>query len=313
MTSLNDFLVSKSGLDLDNLISQTGLSGESLNITRESLGITSPIAEVYKEVTDGSRKPYSIPSIVSVNVRGNAWSQNWVNSESWTNYYNYLTGTTQADCERAFWFGLGTNNRQNTLGYSGTHLNESGILQYATNSVIGTDSMLSTFSNRTNYGPFRTRVMFLRNHHPTDAKTRTMWGQYSNYWSAGYEGSGVAIGTPNANGSYENVTGMSWSVPVNRSSGNSNYTWSWSVTIQPQTTVAIVQTNSMYYWTSSGGYKWLDINKFYNLDNTFSDFWIQPDILMTQAAHQYNDTDNQYNSISSYKIWNRTAQLYGDR
>jgi hypothetical protein len=313
MTSLNNFLVGQSGLDLSNLISQTGLSGVSLGVTRESLGITSAIDEVYKEVTDGSRTPYSIPSITSVNLRANSWQDGWSSSESWTNYYNYLSQSPNNNAERAFWYGLGTNNKQNTQSYSGMHGNDSGTLQYATNSVVGTDGMTSTISNDTSYGPFRVRVMFLRNHHPTASQSTTMWGHYSNYWSSGYEGSGVGIGTPNANGSYNNVSQVSWTSPVNRTGGNSAYTWSFGVTIPAQTTVAVVQTNSMYYWTNSGGYKWFDLNKFYNLNNTFSNQWIQPDIRMTHAAHQYNDFDNASSSLVAHKIWNRTGFLFGDR
>ncbi len=52
---------------------------------------------------------------------------------------------------------------------------------------------------------------------------------------------------------------------------------------------------------------------FYDLHTTFSDFWVQPDLKMTHAAATYNDQDNQFNIKTSYKIWNRTAQMFGDR
>jgi len=155
--------------------------------------------------------------------------------------------------------------------------------------------------------------MFLRNHHPTLAKTVSMWGHYSNYWASGHDGSGVCIGTPNTSGNYNTVTDISWTVPVNRTGGNSYYEWSWNVTIPAKTTVVVVQTNTMYYWQSGYVHWYLDSNMFYDLHTTFSDFWIQPDLKMTQAALQYNDQLNEYNVKSSWRVWARTAEMFGNR
>lgn len=285
----------------------TNQSGISLNISQAE-------DRLWKEVTDGSRRPFSIPTITTVNFRQNVWQYNWSTGEAWTNYHNYLTGAgSSADPERALWYALGTNNRQNTLGYSSTDDRTNGALQWAKNSVIGGEAQYNTITNNTSYGPFRSRVMFLRNYHATNTQSVTMYGHYNNYWSAGYEGSGVAIGTPNVNNSYSTVSDVSWSVPVNRTGGNSSYTWSWNVSIPARTTVAVVQTNSMYYWQNSGGYQWWDANKFYDLHTTFSNFWVQPDMKMTWAAWTYNDHNNEFNSRNSYRLWRRTAELFGER
>lgn len=286
---------------------KTNQSGISFNIQQAE-------DRLWKEVVDGSRRPFSIPYITSMNNRRDVWQYNWTSGDPWTNYHNYLTGAgSSADPERAFWMGLGTNNRQNTLGYSSVDPYDLGTLRYAKNSVAGGERTTNTISNDTSYGPMRFTIMFLRNHHPSLTKSCTMYGHYSNWWSAGYEGSGVAIGTPNVNNSYSTVSDVSWSVPVNRTGGNSAYTWSWNVSIPARTTVAVVQANSMYYWTSTGGYKWFDINKFYDLHTTFNDFWIQPDHKMTFAAQTYNDHNNEFNSRNSYRIWRRTAELFGER
>jgi hypothetical protein len=285
---------------------KTNQSGISLNIQQAE-------ERLFKEVTDGSRRPFQIPTITTINNRTNVWAYNWAAGESWTNYHNYLTGAGEPDMERAFWYSLGTNNRQNTLSYSAQHPDRSGRVEYAINSVAGGESQFTSWSNNTSYGPMRFRTLFLRNFHPTLTKSVTMYGHYSNYWSAGYEGSGVTIGTPNTQ-NYAGCTRVNWSVPVNRSSGNSYYTWSWNVSIPPLRTVAVVQANSMWFWTSSSGqYVWGDINKFYDLHTTFNDFWVQPDLKMTHAAATYNDHDNQFNSYTAHKIWNRTSQLFGDR
>jgi len=285
---------------------KTNQSGITLNVTQAE-------ERLFREVTDGSRRPFQIPTITTVNNRTNVWAYNWAAGESWTNYHNYLTGAGEPDSERAFWYSLGTNNRQSTLSYSSQHPDRSGVLEYATNTVAGGESQFTSWSNNTSYGPMRFRTLFLRNFHPTLTKSVTMYGHYSNYWSAGYEGSGVTIGTPNTQ-NYAGCTRVNWSVPTNRSSGNSYYTWSWNVSIPPLRTVAVVQANSMWYWTSSSGqYVWGDINKFYDLHTTFSDFWVQPDLKMTHAAKTYNDHDNQFNSYTAHKVWNRTAQMFGDR
>jgi hypothetical protein len=311
-TSLKRLINLSSGItgpELANL----GVTGTSLGITPSSLGIDQAEERIWKEVTDGSRRPYQIPTITTVNERNQSWWQIWAAGESWTNYHNYLTGNTQPDCERAFWFSLGTNTRQNTVGYATSSGYANGQIVYAKNSMVGNDSVHIAHNRNVSYSPFRLRTIFLRNHHPTLTKTVPMTGSYSNYWSSGYDGSGVTIGTPNANGSYNAVTDVNWTVPVNRTGGNSYYQWSFNVTIPPKTTVSVTQTNTMFYWQSGYVAWYLDQNMFYSLHDTFSDFWVQPDLKMTTAAVMYNDQDNQFNIKTSYKIWNRTGQMFGDR
>jgi hypothetical protein len=311
MASLDTLLTLSSGIKASEL-GTLGVTGASLGITPASLGVVDAETRLFREVTDGTRRPWMIPSITTVNERNQSWWQVWSSGESWTSYYNYLTGTTQADCERAFWFSLGTNTRQNTVGYATSSFDNNRII-YAKNSVVGNDDVHIAHGRNQSYSPFRLRTMFLRNHHPTLQKSVTMYGSYSNYWSSGHDGSGVCIGTPNANGSYNAVTDINWTVPVNRTGGNSYYQWSWTVTIPAKTTVSVTQTNTMYYWQSGYVHWYLDQNMFYDLHTTFSDFWIQPDLKMTHAALTYNDHDNQFNIKTSYKIWNRTAVLFGDR
>lgn len=311
MANLTTLLTSSAGITGADL-GLIGVDGTSLGITAASLNIPQAEERLFKEVTDGSRRPYQIPCITTVNERNQSWRNIWSNSESWTNYHNYLTGSTQADCERAFWFSLGTNNRQNTAGYA-TSGHDNNRIVYAKNSVVGNDSVHIAHARNRAYSPFRLRTMFLRNHHPTLSKTVTMYAYYSNYWSSGYDGSGIAVGTPNVNGSYANVTNITWSVPANRQGGNSYYDWTYNVTIPPLTTVSVTMTNTMYYWQNGYVDWYLDQNYWHSLNTTFSDFWVQPDLKMTHAAHTYNDHDNQFNSITSWKIWNRTAQMFGDR
>lgn len=311
MASLDQLLTLSSGLRAADLAT-LGVTGASLGITPASLGVVDAESRLFREVTDGTRRPYSIPTITTINERRQSWWQIWAGGDGWTTYHNYLTGSTQADCERAFWFSLGTNTRQNTVGYA-TSSFENNRLVYAKNSVVGNDDVHIAHQRDPAYSPFRLRTMFLRNHHPTLQKTVTMYGSYSNYWSSGVDGSGVAIGTPNTSGNYNTVTDINWTVPANRTGGNSYYQWSWNVTIPAKTTVVVVQTNTMYYWQSGYVAWYLDQNMFYDLHTTFSDFWIQPDLKMTQAALQYNDQLNEFNVKSSWRVWARTAEMFGNR
>lgn len=305
MASLKRLISLSSGIDNTEL-ANLGITGTGLGITPASLGLANAEDRLFKEVTDGSRRPHMIPTLSSMHYRNGGWSYGWSSGDPWTNYYNYFNSAP--DAERAFWFALGTNTRQNTLGYSDT--GENRTVEYATNSVVGGFEVISILDNRSNYNPIRFRAMFLRNHHPTTAKSVSVWGHYSAYWSSGYEGSGFAWGVPNVNGSYQNVTGINWSIVGQRTGGNSNYTWGHTVTIQPKTTIVVIQAASGYYWRSN---QHLMNNKFYDLHNTFSDFWIQPDLKMTQAASIYNDHNNEFNVYNSYRVWNKTAELFGDR
>lgn len=312
MPNLNDLIFPKSGITSD-LILGTGIDQDALGITAESLGIDAGAPEeiLYPEVTDGSRKPYMIPTITSINLRRNSPNYSWRNSDSWTNYYVYMNNDSSS--ERSFWHALGTY-RQDSLNYNNYDQRGLGEVQYAKNfSVVG-DHQYNTHPRDTSYGPFRSRVMFLRNFHPTTAKSVTVWSAHSSRWSSGYDGSGFSVGFPN-NTAYSNTTNINWSQQWQYQSSTSNRTQSTSFTIQPQQTVAVVLSNTMYYWTSGNNtYRWYDRNGFYNLDGTFSDNWIQPDLKMTYVASQFNELNtSDYNNYTAHKIWNRTAELFGDR
>lgn len=305
MASLDSLLTLSSGLKGADLAT-IGINGSSLGITPASLGVTNAEDRLFKEVTDGSRRPHMIPTISSMTYRNGGWSYGWSSGEAWTSYYAYHN--SEPDAERSFWMALGTNSRNNTLSYS--DVGENRVIEYATNSTVGGFEMISILDNRSNYNPIRFRLMFIRNHHPTLTKTVTVWGHYTSYWSSGHEGSAFAWGIPNVNGSYNNVTRINWTTPGQRTGGNSNYTWSHARAIPPKTTIVAMQVSSGYYWRSN---QHMMNNKFYELNSTFSDFWIQPDLKMTQAASVYNDQLSEFNVYNAYRVWNKTAELFGDR
>ena len=304
--------------NLDSLLaSSSGLTGTNLGITASSLGVKQPI-DIWKEVTDGSRIPYHIPSIYSVNHRGNAMMGNysWNNSDSWTNFYTYMTGTQPWDAERAFWYALGGMRLQNE-SHKSFWSSATKRLDWATNNMTGTNnSRMHTYPQNTSYGPFGSRVMFIRNMHPTLARNVSVWFLNSNRWASGYDGAGLQVGIPNTS-LYSTATTINWTNLGTRTGTNdTNYGMQGTVSIPAKTTAVFLGCNTFYYWTDTGNnYHWDENNAFYNLQGTFGDYWVQPDMRLTMAAWSFaeHNNNNYTSTIDSYKVWNQAATLYGDR
>jgi hypothetical protein len=218
------------------------------------------------------------------------------------------------DHERNFHMALGRHNRQNTTSYSSIDNRAHNVLQFAKGNVVG-GGQVHNHMEDSSYQGFTMRSMFIRNFHPTLSKTITMSGWYANYWAQGYEGSAMYYGIPTGAGRlYSQATGMTWTTMANRSSGNSNYTWTGTMTIPALTTAFFCQTSTYYWWQGGYGGKALEVNKLYDLQNTFSDKWIQPDMRMTMTGHNYADLDDTtFNGYTSHRLWNRCATIYGDR
>ena len=311
MASLDTLLTLSSGIKASELAG-LGVTGTALGITPTSLGVKTGIDNEFTEVTDGSRFPYHIPTIYTINDRNPIWSGAWQTGDGWGQYINYMSNTT--DHERNFHMALGRHNRQNTTSYSSVNNRAHAVLQFARGNVVG-GGQVHNHMEDVSYQGFSMRSMFIRNFHPTLSKTITMSGWYANYWYNGYEGSAMYYGIPTGAGRlYSQATGMTWTTMNNRSGGNSNYTWTGTMTIPPLTTAFFCQTSTYLWWQGGYGGKALEVNKLYDLNTTFSDKWIQPDMRMTMTAMNYTDLDDTaYNGYSSHRLWNRCATLYGDR
>lgn len=312
MASLDSLLTLSSGLKAADMAT-IGITGSALGITPTSLGVKTGIDNEFREVTDGSRFPYHIPSLYTINNRNPTWQGAWQSGDGWGAYYNYMNSNT--DHERNFHMALGRHNRQNTNSYSSVENRAHCVMQFARGNVVG-GGQVHNIMEDSSYQGFSMRSMFIRNFHPTLSKTITVSGWYANYWAQGYEGSALYYGIPtNSSGTtYSTVNGMTWTTMNNRSGGSSTYTWTGTMTIPPQKTAFLCQTSTYYYWQGGYGGKALEVNKLYDLDVTFSDKWIQPDMRMTMTAMNYADLDDTaYNGYSSFRLWNRCATLYGDR
>jgi len=311
MASLDTLLTLSSGIKASELAG-LGVTGTALGITPTSLGVKTGIDNEFREVTDGTRFPYHIPTIYTINDRNPIWSGAWQTGDGWGQYINYMSNTT--DHERNFHMALGRHNRQNTNSYSSVNNRAHAVLQFARGNVVG-GGQVHNHMEDVSYQGFSMRSMFIRNFHPTLSKTITMSGWYANYWYNGYEGSAMYYGIPTGAGRlYSQATGMTWTTMNNRSGGNSNYTWTGTMTIPPLTTAFFCQTSTYLWWQGGYGGKALEVNKLYDLNATFSDYWVQPDMRMTMTAMNYTDLDDTaYNGYSSHRLWNRCATLYGDR
>jgi hypothetical protein len=313
MPDLNSVLTLSSGLKASEL-SGLGVTGAALGITPASLGVKSMLENQFQEVTDGTRFPYHIPTIYTINNRTPTWSGAWNTGDGWGTYYNSMRQGA-IDMERNFHMALGRHNRQNTTSYSSLDNRAQNVIQWAKGNVVG-GGQVHNHMEDSSYQGFSMRSMFIRNFHPTLSKTITMSGWYANYWAQGYEGSSMYYGIPtNSSGTnYSTANGMTWTNMINREGGNSNYTWTANMTIPPQKTAFFCQTSTYLWWQGGYGGKALEVNKLYDLQTTFSDKWIQPDMRMTMTAHNYADLDDTtFNGYTSHRLWNRCATIYGDR
>ena len=272
---------------------------------------STPMGGIFKEITDASRTPYHVPTILSVNNRSIATAGGW-NNDAWTTYHNYMTGNTTADCERAFWFALGTH-RENTYSYE--PFKRQAELQFAKNDAVIHDDTYFWNGAQNSNTPTAHRMMFIRNHHPSSTQNMTMWSTMSESWSNGQEGAGIALGTPN--GSYSGSTTISWTSPW-QGTGNSlgDRTASWNISVPAQRTVAVILNSSAHYTGgTTSSYNYRQHNGFYNLNGSFpANTWLQPDMRLTWGADTYNQTaEFSYNAVTSHQVWNRCAALFGDR
>ena len=89
MPDLNSVLTLSSGLKASEL-SGLGVTGAALGITPASLGVKSMLDNEFREVTDGTRFPYHIPTIYTINNRTPTWSGAWNTGDGWGTYFNSM-------------------------------------------------------------------------------------------------------------------------------------------------------------------------------------------------------------------------------
>jgi hypothetical protein len=266
-----------------------------------------------KERPIGTTRPPSIPSLYSNNDRGNNPQSSWSSSDYWTSFYTYLNSGN--DCERAafmavgdYHFSGGTNFTYNSKSYGG------GRLEFSKQNRVGhTVGTHLTSNNNTSYGPFGSRVMFVKNR-GTAAIGVNFYFQAAVYWSSGHDGMGLWIGEPNTSG-YSGVTSLAWTRLGIYQSSNWQQTMTGSFTLQPGRTYVVLGCNTFQYWTSfpSGGH-WNSGSQFYGLDTTFSNSNIVPDLKLTHTAMVAGDWNRFTNSAGNqfFQHWPLCGELFGE-
>lgn len=271
-----------------------------------------------EQVSGATRK--SISAIYTINARLQSLN-NWSTTGPWTTLYGYGAGG-QTDAEQWSWFGLGLIPRASatsyTFGDTGPNFPFTRHQMSVNGNSLGSQFTNTVYANGLSYNPVSILMMPIRNNHPTLAKTITIYGMHSSYWSSGYDGSSLWQYAPGQNATYSGVTSGTWT-NLGQRSGTSSYglTWSANMTIPAQTTYVAMQVATSYYWTGYGNVYWMfDQNRFYSLATTFSDPFIQVDSRMINTMrfadwHSYGLTAT--NAYQFFKVYNACADMYGNR
>lgn len=282
-------------------------------LTSEFAKTSAPFGEVLtKEISDASRKPYTIPFFFGKQAMYNNWVNN-TTSDPWTTANCRISN--QASAEAMFWCALGGYSRGNGYSYS-LQSEANGVVLYAKHDVI------DYFDNRTeyNYSTYSSevhrmsRVIFLRNFNPSSSQSMTWYHGGTTYWNQGSGGMGAGILTPNSS-TYSGTTGMSFSNLWDYSNSTSNTNNSYTVTIPANTTIALIMGTSSYYYTNNYSWNWQWLHNYCYSLQSWSNNWIQPDMRLTLAASTFNGAGWASNTsqYQSHNIWQWAAQQYGDR
>ncbi|APR98634.1 hypothetical protein [Wolbachia endosymbiont of Folsomia candida] len=141
-------------------------------------------------------------------------------------------------------------------------------------------------------------VIFVKNTTSSDI-TRAINFVATSYWSSGYEGAGLFVGTPNeSNINKSKISSIAWTTIHGYSSSNSSYSKSENIKIPAGKTVAVLLYTSPYYNENTYSYyvqfmQW----GIYNFRSNFLTTGLEVDIERTLRASQCPGL--QY----TYQIW----------
>lgn len=251
---------------------------------------------------------HSWPCIVKRYNRANTPHSGMQSSAYWTTFYTYGQNSNSQvqHCGFAWPNYLSTSNLEYKWG--GPHRE-----MFSKDNMAGCSLPTLTSTNNTNYAPFTTNLMFVKN---TDTSSRSLNIQSiaSSYWSSGYDGSGLFAVIPNS-ATKSSTTSVSFSQVWARSGSSSTYTETGSVTVPAGTTIALIQTASSWNRSSfsNGGY-WENSNLIGPIGSWSSYF--EPDHDMHAAAFMCNNiqqgsvTPTNENQIAAN--WSFCASVFGD-
>lgn len=291
------------------------------NLSKELIASSTPLKTAthtsgwfLKDRPIGSASPYIIPTIYGINDRSNNEQATWSSGDFWTTYNVYMSQA--ADAERSCFVALGAYNYSAgpEMTYGPAKDPYGHRIEFAKGNRVGIANVGHQVpNNNTSYGPFGSRIMFVKNR-GASAVSVTFYGSTSSYWSSGNDGSGMYIGEPNTSG-YSGVTSLSWTRLAVYQSSTNQQNFSGSYTLQPGRSYVIVLTNTFIYWTTfpSGGH-WSQGNQFYNLSTTFANSNIVPDLKLTHTAEVGGGTNRFSNAASNqfFNFWPLCGELFGE-
>ena len=257
-----------------------------------------------------------IGSVVTHTDRENTYSTGeWGSSGPWTTYYN---DRVQADNSAIqFWnmflgdgYATQATTTEGMFGSDSEH-QFARTIQYAAGKRLGYGRDFYHYDNDTSYSGHSWRVMPLRNT-TGSAITVTISGRASDYWSAGYEGSCLAVFEPDTTkySTVSSITGTRLAYS-NTTTQTGDLTGTYSIPAGKTVLVALTSTDC--YMTT---YRFRDTNYFYGLNTTFSDPGIICDMRMLYTLHSARFPTMQYSGSFTPQIsaiWKQCAVIYGDR
>jgi len=251
---------------------------------------------------------HSWPCIVKRYNRGTTPHSGFTSSAYWTSFYTYGQDNNSRvqHCGLAWPNYLSTSAASNKWG--GPHRE-----MFSKDNMAGCALPTLVSNNNTQYGPFTTNLMFVKNT-DTSSRTLTIESLLTAYWSSGYDGSGLIAVIPNS-ATKSSTSSVTFNQLFQRSGGSSIYSQSGSVSVPAGTTIALIQTATSWYRTtfSSGAY-WENVNMIGNIGSWPSYF--EPDHDMHAAAFMCNNiqatsvTPTNEGQIAAN--WSFCASVFGD-
>lgn len=250
---------------------------------------------------DGSLDRAVIPIVSRSGQRQSAKPHSWSTSYAGTTFY---THSNNAHSQRIrFWMASGISRKDGNefAANEGT----GPEIFYANNGNVGVCKSHTSWWTGNNYAPWRTSIMFLRNK-GTATKSATAYVNVSSQYTSGYDGASLTLYKPNS-ADYASVSSITATTEWSYTTTSQDAASTQSFTIPAGHTVAVVLANSMrYHQDTNSNASWQDNNGFYNLNTTFSDPDIVPDLEMTQTYLMMRHHTTSYTNDAS-SVWNARA------
>lgn len=283
-------------------------------------GVAGGFPEVVSNTTEEMmpNSPHSIPIITTGWERQNSsdiqWDSSYGGQQTTPNYQM----DNSYNIQMAFWQALGDKTPQFSGNSSYQHSKAKcgdnsrpslqTMLLFARYDTVGRTLYKTQYNGSSNsYSPGIANVMFVKN--PTASSiSKTFRTTGTNSYGASYNGAAIAQIVPN-NTVMSAVTGATYTRLATDNSNSWDTNLSATVTVPANTTIALIWTNPMKYWTSfSSGAHWHGRSYAYNLSNLFSGGLV-PDHKLNAVAYQ--GTNTSWTQSEPWRVWKECGDVFG--